>query len=163
MRVEWHSLLSVGNPVSCRSVQRYLADVREEQLRAKVTPKQAEPILVGDLAVISGYIQNQLKVCGGLRAIQIFVLARDRALFKAMFFAGDRAADLLEIKTSEILRFPDNSGFLFNQVRTKSLKSGDANIFAFRRGSNLNVCPVWGLELYVNVCTAGDLSRYVQV
>ena len=69
------------------------------------------------------------------------MLARDQALFKVMFFAGDRAADLLEIKTLEILRFPDNSGFLFNQVWTKSLRSGDAN-----------VCPVRGLELYVNVC-----------
>ena len=68
--VEWPSLLGVGNPVSCRSLKRYLADVREEQLLARVTPKQAEPILVGDLAVISEYIQDQLKVCGRLRAIQ---------------------------------------------------------------------------------------------
>ena len=63
--VEWHSLLGVGNPVSCRSLKLYLADVREEKLRARFTPRQAEPILVGDLAVISEYIQNQLKVCGG--------------------------------------------------------------------------------------------------
>ena len=57
--VEWHSLLGVGNPASCRSVKRYLADVREEQLRARITLKQAEPFLVDDLAVISEYIQNQ--------------------------------------------------------------------------------------------------------
>lgn len=94
---------------------------------------------------------------GGLCAIQIFVLARDQALFKTMFFAGDRAANLLEIKTSEILRFPDNSGFLFNHVWTKSLRSGDANVCAFRRGSNPNVCPVRGLELYLQ--PAGDSSR----
>ena len=61
---------NVDNPASCRSVKRYLADVREEQLRARVTPKQAEPLLEGDLAVISEYIQDQLKVCGRLRAIQ---------------------------------------------------------------------------------------------
>ena len=71
---------------------------------------------------------------------------------KRCFFAGDRAADLLEIKTSEILRFPHNSGFLFNHVWTKSLRPRGAYVFAFSRGSNLNVCPVWGLELYVNVC-----------
>lgn len=44
--VEWHSLLGVGNPASCRSVKRYLVEVREEQLRAKVTPMQAGPIAV---------------------------------------------------------------------------------------------------------------------
>ena len=49
--VEWHSLLGVGNPAS---VKRYLVDFREEQIRARVTPKQAEPILVGDLVVLSG-------------------------------------------------------------------------------------------------------------
>ena len=73
--VEWHSRLGVGNPASCRFDKRYLADVREEQLRARFTPKQAERILVRDLAVISEYIQYRLKVCWGLRAIQIFVLA----------------------------------------------------------------------------------------
>ena len=56
------------------------------------------------------------------------------------------------MKTSELFCFPDNSGFLFNQVWTKSLRPRDANVFACRRGSNLNVCPLWGLELYVNVC-----------
>ena len=35
--VEWPSFLGVGNPVSCRSVKRYPADVREEQLRSRVT------------------------------------------------------------------------------------------------------------------------------
>lgn len=107
---------------------------------------------MGDLIITSEYIQNQLKVCGGLRAIPIFVLARDQALFKALLFAGDRAGDLLEIKTSEILSFPNNSGFLFNLVWTKSLRSGNANVFAFRWCSNPNVCPDLGLELYVNAC-----------
>ena len=49
--VERHSLLGVGNPAS---VKRYLADFREKQIRARVTPKQAEPIFVGDLVVFSG-------------------------------------------------------------------------------------------------------------
>ena len=28
--------------------------------------------------------------------------ARDQALFKALFFAGDRAADLLQVKVSDV-------------------------------------------------------------
>ena len=80
--VEWHSLLGVGNPVSCRSVKRYLADVREEQLRARVTPKQGEPILVGDLAVILEYIQNQLKVCGGYAQSKFLCLPEIRRSLK---------------------------------------------------------------------------------
>ena len=57
---EWHSLLGVGNPTACRSVKAYLADIREEQLKVRVTPRQAEPILLGDLAVISSYLDGML-------------------------------------------------------------------------------------------------------
>ena len=90
---EWHPLLGVGNPAACRSVKTYLAHVREEQLKATVTPHQADPLLVGDLALISNHIEHML-LHKGNSAIQIFVHARDQALFKALFFAGDRGADL---------------------------------------------------------------------
>ena len=123
---EWHSVLSEGNPTSCRTVKDYLASVREEQLRARVTPRQADPVLLSDVEVILRFIQLQLRN-PALDAIHVFVLARDQALFKALFFSADRAADLLGIITPTILRFPDNSGFLFNHVWTKTLRSGDAN------------------------------------
>ena len=148
---EWHSLLGVGNPAACRSVKTYLANVREEQLKARVTPHQAEPILVGDLAIISNHIEHML-LHNEISAIQIFVQARDQALFKALFFAGDQGADLLLTKVSNILPLPDNSGFLCNHAWTKSLRSGDANVFAFKRGSNKTVCPVRELEVYVSAC-----------
>ena len=57
---EWHPLLWVGNLAACRSVKTYLANVREEQLKARVTPHQADPILVGDLALISKHIEHML-------------------------------------------------------------------------------------------------------
>ena len=95
---EWQSLLGVGNPASCKSVKNYLSNVQEEQLKARVTPRQAEPILVNDLLVISEYIRALLLHSSTLRAIQIFIYARDQALFKALFFAGDRAADSLQVK-----------------------------------------------------------------
>ena len=57
---EWQSLLGVSNPASCRSVKNYLSNVREEQLKARVTPCQAEPILVNDLLVISEFIRALL-------------------------------------------------------------------------------------------------------
>ena len=154
---QWHSLLGVGNPAACRYVKAYLDSVREEQLKARVTPRQAEPILISDLAIISDHIEQALLGESNLSTIQIFVHARDQALFKALFFAGDRAADMLQTKVSDILRFPDNSGFLLNHVWTKSLRSGDANVFAFKRGSNKAVCPVRGLEIYF------DISRFLGI
>lgn len=148
---EWHAFLGVGNPAVCRSVRAYLSDVREEQLKARITPRQAEPLLIGDLAVIAVHIEHLLNDSANLSAIQIFTYARDQALFKSLFFAGDRAADLLQLKVSDVLCFPDDSGFLFNHIWTKSLRSGDSNVFAFKRGSNRSVCPVGDLEIYFRI------------
>ena len=67
--------------------------MRGEQLKARMVSREAEPVLVADLQVISGFIQSRL-LSNNLDAVQIFVLARDQALFKSLFFAGDRAADL---------------------------------------------------------------------
>lgn len=129
---EWHSLLGVGNPAACRLVKAYLADIREEQLKARVTPRQAEHILSADLAVISSYLEGLLLDSSELSAIQIFFNVRDQALFQALFYAGDCAADMLQIRVSDILYFPDNSGFLFNHIWPKTLRSGDSNVFAFK-------------------------------
>ena len=59
---------------------------------------------------------------------------------------------MLGLKAVDTLRFPDNSGCLINHIWTKSLRSGDANIFSFRRGENAVICPVKGLEMYLNNC-----------
>ena len=76
---EWHALLGVGNPAVCRSVRAYLSDVREEQLKARITP-------LGDLAVIAVHIEHLLNDSANLSAIQIFTYARDQALFNSLLF-----------------------------------------------------------------------------
>lgn len=63
-----------------------VADIREEQLKARIVPLQVKLILLADLTVNSW-----------------------QALFKALFSAGDRAADLLQLQTRGISRFPDRS------------------------------------------------------
>ena len=42
----------------------------------------------------------------------MFVLLRDQAYFRALFFSGDGPVDLSQVKTPEILRFPNNDGLL---------------------------------------------------
>lgn len=150
---DWFPLLNVGNPAADRTIKQYLVSVREEQLKAHVTPRQADPVILSDLEVLARHWQRRLQ--DSLQdPSETFIVARDQAIFKALFFSADRAADLLGIMTPTILRFPDNSGFLFKQVWTKSLRSGDSNVFALKRGSNSIVCPVHGLDLYFNICRA---------
>ena len=90
---EWQSILNFGNPAADRSVKRYLADVREEQLKARVVPRQADPISQGDLVILARHIHFKMLHCATLTPSQIYIFARDQAIFKVLFFAGDRAAD----------------------------------------------------------------------
>ena len=54
----------------------------------------------------------------------MFILARDQAIFKALFYSGDRAADLGLVKTAEIAHLPGGSGLLFNHVWGNTLRDG---------------------------------------
>ena len=44
-----------------------------------------------------------------------FLFATIQAYFKTTFFSGDRPGDLGQDKVPEILRFPNNDGFLFGE------------------------------------------------
>lgn len=111
----WDPAFLVGNPASALGVKKYLTSVRAEQLQARVTPKQASPFLFPHLVKLSKFIHAKL-LDPQLQPHLIFMYARDQAYFKALFFSGDRGADLSQVKTAEILRFPDNSGLLFNHL-----------------------------------------------
>jgi len=104
-----------------------------------------------DLTAVTEFICDRPKE-SGLAPKQIFILARDQAFFKALFFAGDRAADLGRVKTQEILYFPQRDGILFNHIFTKTLRDGSDNLFALKRcESNNIVCPVTAIEVYVSI------------
>ena len=83
----------------------YLLVLKEEQLLAKTTPTQAEPFFISDLAAISAEISKRLSSLS-IPPTQLFLLARDQAFYKTLFFAGDRAGDLGTFKTKEFVVFP---------------------------------------------------------
>ncbi|RUA04445.1 MAG: hypothetical protein DSY43_06250 [Gammaproteobacteria bacterium] len=145
-------LLGYGNPAASKKVKEYLSVVKEEQLEARIVPSQAEPFFLTDLLVVAKLI-GDLITKPGVPSKQVFVLARDQAFLKLLFFAGDRAGDLSHIKSQEILYFPNKEGFLFNHTLTKSLRDGTTNVFGVRRYLHSgSICPVAALEVYINVC-----------
>ena len=79
------------------------------------------------------------------------MLARDQAYFKAVFFSGDRPGDMGQVKVPEILRFPNNDGFLFNHTWGKTLRDGSSNVFGINRIPQTNICPVHGIEQYMAI------------
>ncbi|KXJ06330.1 Protein LIGHT-DEPENDENT SHORT HYPOCOTYLS 5 [Exaiptasia diaphana] len=156
---EWDRRLGLGNPASDKLVKDFLRLVTAEQLQARVTPKQATPFFVDKLVKLAGYIQRELERVKD--PVQRFILARDQAYFKTMFFSGDRGGDLGQVKVPEILRFPNDDGFLFNHVWGKTLRDGDQNVFGIRRNPQTVICPISGIEQYLEVARQlkVDLTR----
>ena len=159
---EWDKRLGLGNPAADKSVKDYLT---AEQLQARVSPKQATPFFVDKLARLSDHIEQQL-TSSTITPIQRFILARDQAYFKAVFFSGDRPGDMGHVKVPEILRFPNDDGLLFNHVWGKTLRDGSDNVFGIKRNPQTVICPVHGIERYMLVAqqlklefTQGSLFR----
>ena len=148
---EWDGRLGLGNPAEDKSVKDYLRLVMAERLQARVTLKQAFPFFVDKLvAQLSDYIDRNLRSFN-ITPTQRLVLVRDQAYFKAVFFSGDRPGDMGLVKVPEILRFPNDDGFLFNHVWGKPMRDGDNNVFGIKRNPQTKICPVQGIEHYMAV------------
>jgi hypothetical protein len=75
---------------------------------------------------------------------------RDLAYFQTLFFSGDRPGDLAQVRTNEILRFPNDDGLLFNHTWGKTLRGDKSNLFGIRRCSNTKLCLVAAIERYIS-------------
>ena len=107
---------------------------------AGVTPKQAVPMFTDKLVRLADHIDSKLRDTSNHATI-IYILARDQAFFKALLFSGDRPGDLSQVKTQEILRFPNNDGLLFNHTWGKTLRGGSSNLFGIKRCQNTKFAP----------------------
>ena len=132
---DWDISLAMGNPAASLVVKEYLKAVTAEQLEARVIPKQATPFFVNKLLLLSRHLDRKLRK-PDLSPTSLFIIARDQAFFKTLFFSGDRGSDLGLVQTQEILRFPQDNGFLFNHIWGKTLRDGSSNMFGIRRHSN---------------------------
>lgn len=83
-----------------------------------MTPKQATPFFVGKLTRLAEHLQRSLE-----SNIERFIVVRDQAYFKTVFFSGDQPGDLGQFKTPEILRFPNDDFFYLIIFGGKHLKT----------------------------------------
>ena len=132
---------------SCLEVKKYLKAVKFEQAKAHVSQKQAKPLFLEKLKILSHHLDLQLK-SDKLSVGERFVLLRDQAFFKVQVFSGDKANDLSLYLTQEIKRFPDGTGFLFCHTVGKTLGNGKTNEFSLVRIEDMSICPVHAIEIY---------------
>ena len=89
---EWNTILGFGNPANSLEVQRYLKASTEEQLRAHITPKQAVPLFLPKLLLLARFWNKQMAE-PSVTPSTLFLLARDQAFFRTLFFSADRGSD----------------------------------------------------------------------
>ena len=115
-----------------------------------VKPQQATPMFIDKLVRLAAHIDRHLQD-DKISPLQKYIFSRDQAYFKAQLFSGDRPGDLGWVKTQEILHFPRDDGLLFNHQFGKTLRGDSQNIFGIKRCANINVCPVRGIESYMEL------------
>ena len=120
----------------------------EKQFQARITPKQAVPLFLPKLLLLARFLNRKI-AAHSINSSGLFILARDQAFLKTFLFSGDRGSDLGMVKTEEILRFPQDDGFLFNHVCGKTPRDGTSNVFGIRRHLNPESFPVKAIETYV--------------
>ena len=122
-------------------------------MRARPTPKQAEPMFISDLLALCQLNNHKLR-SSSTDPIHLHIFARDLAYFELHLFSGDFPPDLSHIKTLEILRLPNDKGVLCNHVFGKTLRSGDSRVLAVGRHPISSICPVKALDDNMALCHA---------
>jgi hypothetical protein len=117
-----------GNPIQSELVSVYQKQIREEQRKGHVLVSQGKPMFVSKLRLISMYIDRELNDPNH-DSTSKFILARDQALWKFMFFGGDRASDAGLMLSQEIKRLPENAGFVVRHTWGKTHRVDKPNIF----------------------------------
>ena len=102
---DWDATLGLGNPAISLPVKEYLKSVTAEQLQARVTPKQATPLFLDKLFLLSRHLDRKMS-SPSVTPTNLFILARDQAVFKSLFFSADRGNDLGLVQTQEIRPAP---------------------------------------------------------
>ena len=144
----WSEANTRGNPTISRDLKVYLEQIKEEQSKAHATPNQAVPLFLSKLKLISQYIDRKLD-CPEVPYKKKYVMARDQALLKFMFFGGDRAADAGRMLSQEIRELPDSAGIIVRHTWGKTHRCNNTNVFSLFRTNDAMVCPVQGLERYL--------------
>ena len=139
------------NPAGARMVKQYLSSIRNEQLQKGIVPAQSKPIFSEKIRRISREIRLIVAAGEGLTDAGKFTMLRTRAMLVLDACSLKRGAELGTTLTDSVVRFPDDSGLIFNYVWGKTLRSGSSHVFGvLRKPLDLDLCPVSCLDDYVN-------------
>ena len=94
---DWINTFGVGNLATAVIINQYHKAIKVELSSAVVTSKHAVPISIDKLTMLLIHTYYQIRI-PTLKVYMKFVF-RDSAMFDLLFYTGDRAVDLGELRT----------------------------------------------------------------
>ena len=145
LRAIFNRLGSAGfsNPLAHPCVKEYPKFVREEQAQQPLQPRQAVPLFYDKFTRLIAYLRGLIAEGCVLSSLNRYLLVRDITFFVINFYTGDRASDLVRLKTDQLFRLKDREGFLLNFTFSKTRRAGQFCPFALLLIPNVPVCPVF--------------------
>ena len=141
------------NPAAARIVKQYISDVRNEQLQRGVVPQQARPVFSSKIRHISSRIRSLLDSSSTSPVTDPaarFAMLRCRAMLVLDASSLKRGAELGTTLTDSVIRFPDDTGMIFNYTWGKTLRSGSTHVFGIMRNpGDPDMCAVGCVDAYV--------------
>ena len=100
---DWDATLGLSNPAASLPVKEYLKSVTAEQLQARVTPKQATLLFLDILVLLTRHLDRKM-FSPSVTPTNLFILARDQAFFKSLFFSAETLVSFKPQKSSVFLK-----------------------------------------------------------
>ena len=154
--------LNHDNPCASQDVKHWVTACAKEQQRHRVPVKQAKPTFSTHLRLLMKEIDFRLSTLSPSEPFipKRFLLLRDRAFFRILWYSGDRAGDLGRSLAKEVVRLEEGS-LLLNHTVGKTIRSADGQLLVVPRvPEDPSMCPVAAFDEYVSECaSAGVLLK----
>ena len=146
----WNESSRSGNPTDSEDVMLYLSQMKEDHSKGHVVRRQALPIKPEKFRTLCSLLHHLLHL-EGRSPKDRYMWSRDQAVFKVMFFGGDRAQDLLRTWFRDIKWLPGHEGVQITHTHGKTASCDKPRVFPLYRNADVTICPVKGLDDFLDI------------
>lgn len=137
-------MLLTRNPTASHILKKHLQAVTQEQVNAKVSIKQATPLMFSKLGQLCRHLSY--RVFAEEDSLTRFLFTRDLAYFSILCHSGSRGGDLGLVTADGCFDIPGSEGILISQVEGKVANLDNPKNCIIIPSKDNEICHVKPLE-----------------
>jgi hypothetical protein len=149
-------MLLTGNPAASHILKKHLQAVTQEQVNAKVSIKQATPLMFSKLGQLCRHLSY--RVFAEEDSLTRFLFARDLAYFSILCHSGSRGGDLGLVTADRCFDIPCSEGILISQVEGKVATLDSPKNCIIIPSKDNEICPVKNFRKYIKVAMESNIN-----